>query len=170
MERYVGIDFGTTNSAIALCEGSKVKLSRYELFGEETLSFRSVLYLSIDEPESRTRPGIFAGPSAIEQYLDEGGSGRIIQSLKNFLPNSSFEWTQVLATKFTLEQLIGHLLTEMRRQVEGQFGSIGHSAVVGRPVRFAHARGREQEELALDRLRAAYAIAGFEEVTFVSSR
>ena len=42
---FVGIDFGTTNSSVALMEGdAPVQLARFPFLGEETESFRSVLY------------------------------------------------------------------------------------------------------------------------------
>ena len=42
---FVGIDFGTTNSSVALMEGdAPVQLARFPFLGAQTESFRSVLY------------------------------------------------------------------------------------------------------------------------------
>ena len=42
---FVGIDFGTTNSSVAVVDGdSPVQLATFPFRGETTQSFRSVLY------------------------------------------------------------------------------------------------------------------------------
>lgn len=162
----IGLDFGTTNSAIAAYRDGDVQLAEFSLLGQLTTSFRSILYLSIDERESMREPGIFAGPAAIEQYLDEGATGRFVQSLKSLLPSKTFESTQVLGTVYDLETLISEIVSALRTGAERQFGPIGNAAVVGRPVEFVGAKTPEDEEFALNRLRAALAKSGFTDVHF----
>lgn len=162
----IGLDFGTTNSALARVQDGRVELAPFRLHGEATETFRSVLYLSIEERVSAREPMVFAGPQAMEQFLEEGASGRYMQSLKSLLPSRTFEATQVLGTVYSLEALVGHVLSGLRAGAEAAWGPIGREAVVGRPVQFKGADDPEAESLALARLTDALAIAGFEEVTF----
>lgn len=162
----IGLDFGTTNSAIARAQGGDVELARFSLLGQPTSTFRSVLYLSIDERESMRVPGVFAGPQAIEQYLDEGATGRYVQSLKSLLPSRTFESTQVLGTSYSLEELIAAIVRGIRDGAKQQWGELGDRAVVGRPVRFVGADTPEDEAHALGRLREALGLAGFTDVAF----
>ena len=122
----IGIDFGTTNSSIALATGRRdVKVSRFSEFGKLTENFRSLLYLSVDERLSDGEASPFAGPAGIEQYLWEGGTGRLMQSLKSFLGSGSFTRTQVLQTRYELVDLISLILAELRLQAEWSFGDLG---------------------------------------------
>jgi len=161
----VGIDFGTTNSAIALAVGGEVRLAQFPFFESSVDTFRSVLFF---EKAVRTGaiPKPVAGPSAIERYLDSNEGGRLIQSLKSFAASRTFHSTQIGFRTYKLEELIGIFLKALRSAVEKQFGPLGNRATVGRPVKFAGAAKPEHERLALDRLRRAYAIAGFEHVDF----
>src|ERR1700753_1109058 len=75
-----GIDFGTTNSSVALVvRGSQVELASFNFAGAETLSSRSVLYF-----EQQTSPGgmkkthALSGSAAIECYLESDEKGRLI--------------------------------------------------------------------------------------------
>jgi Molecular chaperone len=107
-----------------------------------------------------------AGPAAIERYLQPHEGGRLIQSLKSFAANRTFSHTQIAGRQYKLEELIGVFLKILRAQVEQRMGPLGNSAVVGRPVKFVGSETPQDEALALDRLRRAYKIAGFEHVVF----
>lgn len=167
MEHFgIGIDFGTTNSALACYTQDGVKLAKFSLCGQDTNSFRSVLYISNDY-ELSTLNAISAGPQAIEQYLGDGATGRLVQSLKSFLPSESFKTTRIRGVNFTLEELISRILTPLRESAERQFGQLSGPVVVGRPVRFVHQTDEQSEQRALDRLTQAFALAGFSEIRFV---
>ena len=163
----VGIDFGTTNSSVARVVGSDVKLVRFSARAGETESSRSVLYL-----EKAGRGGVksFTGPAAIEEYLaaDEmaGAQGRLIQSLKSWLTSRTLTGTEVFGRRYTLEDLISRMLADLRVRAEMQFGAPVRRAMVGRPVRFVGAESDEDDLFAVERLRTAYSMAGFEEVEF----
>jgi hypothetical chaperone protein len=159
----IGIDFGTTNSSIARATSTGVELVR---FANDSPSSRSILYLE------KARRGILSssGPEAIERYLaahrDGDRPGRLIQSLKSYLPVRSLTGTEVFGRHYTLEDLISRILSDLRQRAEHQFGVAIRSATVGRPVRFVGADSAEDEAFALERLRAAYTRAGFESVSF----
>jgi hypothetical chaperone protein len=164
---HVGIDFGTTNSAlgVALPDGS-VRLATFVQGGEPTSTFRSILYC---DPQHRTREGaprIVAGPEAIDAYLRADPRGRLILSPKSFLASRLFTKTNVYGTFFSLEEIIGILLRDLRRQAEEQLGDLGRRVLVGRPVVFAGAESPEDDAFAIERLTQAVASAGFDEVRF----
>src|SRR5437764_846420 len=68
-----GLDFGTTNSAIAVADAGGVRLARFGAAG--TATFRSVLFFDPEERKNN-KPLSVAGPDAIERYLDADGAGR----------------------------------------------------------------------------------------------
>ena len=102
----------------------------------------------------------------MELYHDTGGEGRLMQSLKSFLASRLFLSTNVFGAQLSLETLIGYVLCALRAGAEADLGDLGARVVVGRPVRFVHARSMDDEALALARLRAAFRTAGFPEVEF----
>ena len=168
MRRAVGVDFGTTNSALALAVGMEEapRLAHYERAGAPpTPTFRSLLYLERD-PDLGDRIVERAGPRAIEAYLDADEPGRLIQSLKSFLGNRDFSSTGVLGQSYRLEALISIILRKLRESAEAEFGVLPRRIVAGRPVRFAAAKDESDTELALSRLEASFHNAGFEEVVF----
>jgi hypothetical chaperone protein len=167
MSAVVGLDFGTTNSAVAVAmqDGSTV-LATFEGDGSPMTTFRSVLYF---DPEHRTpnrKPQAMAGPRAITNYLQADTRGRLMQSMKSHLSSRLFRETYVFGEKYTLEDLIAIILRELRAAAEAQFGDIGSRVVVGRPVHFSGAGSAEDDAFALRRLRAALEQAGFEDVVF----
>ncbi len=167
MARIVGLDFGTTNSALAVIDdNAAVRLAGFPTAAGDRPTFRSILFFDADEhgPNTLARPA--AGAEAIRRYLDSGGNGRLLLSLKSFLADRTFSATDIFGRRFTLEELISLILVPLRRAAERQFGDLGRRLVVGRPVRFSGAGNAEDDERALQRLRTALAIAGWEEVSF----
>jgi hypothetical chaperone protein len=164
----VGLDFGTTNSSVALVdENAEVRFASFPFSGAETQSFRSVLYFE----QTKLRSGMkkmhaLAGPAAIEHYLQADEKGRLIQSLKSHLPSRSLTGTEIFGRRYKLEDLISRMLSDLRKYAEQRFERPIHRAVVGRPVRFVGAETDEDQEFAVARLREAFASAGFEQVEF----
>ena len=158
-----GIDFGTTNSSVARAVGDRVELVR---FANDSHSSRSLLYLE------KAQQGILSssGAEAIDRYLAahrEGDRpGRLIQSLKSYLPSRTLTGTEVFGRRYTLEDLISRILADLRQRAEQQFGQAIRSIVAGRPVQFVGAETAEDDAYAELRLRTAYLRAGFESVTF----
>lgn len=163
----IGIDFGTTNSSVALVRpGGGVELVSFPTASATTESFRSVLYLEQHKHASRTQIKSFTGPSGIEHYLDAEHKGRLIQSLKSYLSSRTLSGTEVFGRRYSIEDLISRILSDLRLRAGQQFGHAIRHATVGRPVRFVGSDSIDDDEFALQRLREAFTHAGFESVDF----
>jgi hypothetical chaperone protein len=166
----IGIDFGTTNSSIAIVRdpgkvGDLELLSFHSAQGP-TQSYRSVLYLEQLKQSGRTQLKSFTGPHAIEHYLHPESPGRLIQSLKSYLPSRSLTGTEVFGRRYTLENLIARILTDLRLALEAHLAQPVRHATVGRPVRFVSSETAEDDAFAVARLEAAFKDAGFDSVRF----
>jgi hypothetical chaperone protein len=165
--RAVGIDFGTTNSAVAVADGGGAPQLAVFAPGDGRSDaspvFRSILHFEPDDEGGRA-PRVRAGPAALARYLVTAGEGRLVQSIKSFLASPLFDATEVYGAIYQLEDLVAAILSTLRDDAERQLGLLGPRVVVGRPVRFAG--DATDERLALSRLRSALARAGFEEVVF----
>ena len=151
--QYVGIDFGTTNSAVAIAQrDGSVQLAA--LAGAP--HWRTVLYF---EPGG----GLTAGAPAIARYLETEGEGRLVQSIKSHLSSSSFSRTTIFGRRWALEDMIAAYLRQIRAASPIE---LGNRAVVGRPVRYWGAETAEDDARAVERMRTALATAGFDEVVF----
>jgi hypothetical chaperone protein len=163
----LGLDFGTTNSSIALVTSSgEVEIAQFPAAAGLSESFRSLLYLERHREAARTTIKSWSGPEGIERYLHSDDKGRLIQSLKSFLASRSLQSTEVFGRPFRLEALIAKILGDIRAIAERQFGSDLPPVVVGRPVRFVGAESDEDDEYALSRLRESLNQAGFSQVSF----
>jgi len=131
-----------------------------------TESFRSVLYLEQRKQAGHTQIKGFTGPAAIEQYLQAEHKGRLVQSLKSYLSSRTLTSTEVFGRRYSIEDLISRILTDLRVNAERQFGKPIRRATVGRPVRFVGAESDEDDVFATERLRQAFLHAGFESVVF----
>jgi hypothetical chaperone protein len=165
---HIGIDFGTTNSSVALVTpDSAVELASFTFLGAQIPSFRSVLYIE----QTKTAGGIkrshsLTGPAAIEHYLQADEKGRLIQSLKSHLSSRQLTGTEVFGRRVRLEELISRILSDLRKHAEKQFNRPIRTATIGRPVRFVGAESDEDDAFAVQRLREAFTQAGFEQVHF----
>src|ERR1700734_4085275 len=163
----VGIDFGTTNSSIALARpDGAVELVPFATAAGTTESFRSVLYLEQRKHTGRAQIKSFTGPAAIEHYLQAEHKGRLIQSLKSYLTSRTLTGTEVFGRRYVVEELISRILTDLRMRAERQFGRPVRHATVGRPVRFVGAENDDDDAFAVERLRQSFVRAGFESVEF----
>lgn len=167
-QAFIGIDFGTTNSAVALHQpGRPVQLAHFTFRGDDLPSCRSVLYFE----QSKSASGMrrvhgWSGPEAIERYLDADEKGRLIQSLKSHLPSQSLTSTEVFGRRHRIEELVTRIVSDLCKRAESQFNHPVRRATVGRPVRFVGAESEEDDDFAVSRLREAFLAAGFEHVDF----
>ncbi|HEX4347545.1 MAG TPA: Hsp70 family protein [Vicinamibacterales bacterium] len=164
--KSVGLDFGTTNSAIAAAADSQAVLASYETVGGPTTTFPSILYFERIRLGSSSRVRSSAGPAAIERYLEAEEKGRFIQSLKAYLADRRFDGTTIFSKRYVLEEMIaliiGHLLEDAARTL----GPVPARAVVGRPVHFSVGETDVDDEFALARMLTAVKACGFKDVVF----
>ncbi len=163
-----GIDFGTSNSAIAMATpDGKVHPVRWRIPG---------VLAPGGEVESSTVPTVIFAPNyesgyhvgfdAIRQYLFTGLDGRFMQSIKAFLPSSAFSGTVIKNRHYTIEQLIAIFLRRARESAEQVLGrKLEGRIVLGRPARFSLDPG--EDRLAESRLLEAARLSGLPEVTLL---
>ena len=167
MEPVIGLDFGTTNSAIAVADNDRqARLANFSDGAASTTSFRSILYFPAKDRSSPGKTETHAGPEAINSYLDADTKGRLIVSIKSYLASPLFTSTSINGRNYTLEDLIAIILRRLRTAAMEQFGTAATQVVLGRPVRFSGAENEQGEKLALQRLTAAAERAGFQQVSF----
>ena len=157
MQTVFGIDFGTTNSALSIYRNNTVEVVNIDELNNNGSLMRSVLYFT-EENE------IFAGHEAINHYVNEGAAGRFMQSIKTFLPNRSFESTEIFGKKYGIEDLVAIILRKIKAKGEAHLGYPVDGVVLGRPVLFSE--DPDKDALAQNRLEAAARKAGFRRIWF----
>jgi hypothetical chaperone protein len=151
MVKAVGIDFGTTNSVVALLhDDGSVTTQRHASLDV----FRSVLCFWTEPRPGRSVLHYAAGPEAIAAFLEDPLDSRLMMSMKTFLAQKSFTETRIFGHRFTLERLIGWFLRALLADL-----SVPPHVIVGRPVRFAGEFA--DDALGAERLRGAYSEAGW---------
>ena len=155
MIRAIGVDFGTTNSVVALLhDDGRMATQRHAALDV----FRSVLCFWTEETAARRVLRQEAGPEAIAAYLEDPLDSRLIMSMKTYLAQRSFSETRIFGHPFTLERLIGRFLAALLADTTS-----ASRVIVGRPVRFAGEL--VDDALGADRLRGAYAEAGLRDIS-----
>jgi hypothetical chaperone protein len=156
----VGIDFGTTNSAVAIARpGASPEV--LALPGGATY-WRTVLCFEPGEGE-RAPSRITAGAPAIARWAEREGEARLVQSIKSHLASASFVDTIIFGRRWRVEDLVAKYLRELRAAAPLDLGA---RAVIGRPVRYWGAEDADDDARAVARMRAALDAAGFTDVTF----
>ncbi|MEW9570389.1 Hsp70 family protein [Rhodanobacter sp. Si-c] len=101
------------------------------------------------------------GEEAVEAYLEEG-AGHLIES-----PKSMLGYRLDPPVRRVIVHIAAHILEHIRLTATRQLGTPVRGAVIGRPVEFRSSMGPAGGEQALDLLREAAAMAGFDEVSFL---
>lgn len=164
---YVGVDFGTTNSAIALASpGGDVVVAPFATADGPASTQRSVLAFDGARrgPAGRVQPLI--GHQAIAAYLDGDERCRLLQSFKSYLTSRAFTGTALLGASYSLEDLIALVVADLRVHAAAAGGGAVGRVVAGRPVRFVAEDGAAEDDFATGRLRDAFGRAGIGEVVF----
>lgn len=148
----IGIDFGTTNSAVSVhrTETDEIISGEYE---------PTLLYF-----EESNKQIYHIGTRAIEKYLENGLRGRFIRSIKSILHFDNFHSTRIYGKKYTAEELVALILGHFMDQGKDILGGTPERVVLGRPARFSP--DPKKDALAQERLRKAAEIAGFKQIDF----
>ncbi|WP_395394720.1 Hsp70 family protein [Novosphingobium sp. BL-8A] len=156
--RFVGIDFGTTNSVIALsgAAGDADLVSFAAPDGPGSV-FRSALCFWQEEG---VRGGLAheAGPWAIAEFLEYPQGSRFLQSFKSVAANATFDQANLFEKRMKFEELGQVFLTHLMDHADIALRDLPERIVVGRPVRYVGSR--PDEALARTRYDAMFAMLG----------
>ena len=150
----IGIDFGTTNSAVAVLRPDGTPQILELEPGERTQ--RTVIY-------SGPQGGIEFGNAAFASYQEEDLAGRFLRSIKAFLPHDVPK-TALSGRLYSFTDLVGAYIGYLLRRTEAITGETVTDVVVGRPVHF-HA-DPIKDALAEERLGEAVRSAGIQSFRF----
>jgi hypothetical chaperone protein len=157
MPASCAIDFGTSNTTVALCQNGEVRQLDIDPGSPHPDRMPTLLYFP---PEG---PAVY-GARAVDAWLAEERTGRLIQAIKRYLPSSGFEGTLVGNTVMGIEALIGGFLGQCKKVVDEAAGENVTRVLLGRPAQFGATP--ERDKLAQHRLWTAARRAGFTEIGF----
>lgn len=157
MKKFLyGIDFGTTNSALAIYDEESKEI-------HSTIIIPSLIYFY--HQLQTNGKNFVVGEEAIAAYLNDGMQGRFIKSIKQILSRSSFIETRIQNRRYNASDLVAIILRELKHRADELIGQDCQKAVIGRPV-FFDDDNVQKDTLAQSRLSKAAEIAGFAEVRF----
>jgi hypothetical chaperone protein len=192
MELKVGIDFGTSNSGVAIYKGDQVHVLPIDSKNLVPEVVKTILYITQDYRH-------FIGQEAVELYykqninrqrrfvkkwtgeidyrgsdmhyvrdiyvyVDELQPGRLLQFIKTALRSEKYQGTQVFERYYSLSDIISAYLSALKQRAETLLGDEISGATLGRPVIFS--QNREQDQKAQNTLHQAALDAGFKQVDF----
>ena len=124
---HCGLDFGTSNSTLAIAHGDGAKLLPLEA-GRTTIP--SAIFFDFDTDR------VLFGRSAVEEYIG-GASGRLMRSLKSILGSSlADEVTRIKRRVLPFLDVMGLFVAALKERAETAAGNNLDRVVVGRPVHF----------------------------------
>ena len=186
-----GLDFGTSNTSLAVWDGERSTVLPIDPIAGGAMP--TVLYVRRNGSSIVGRPAIEAyladnrerGPITREFrplgvrlessnprqktveaqiYTDTSSPGRLFQSLKTFLGETLDVRTNVFGEARGLEELIAVVLSHVRQRAHELVGELPEQITIGRPVEYIG--GPAAEARAVSRMRRAAELAGFGEVRF----
>ncbi len=161
---FVAIDFGTSNSAVALPQpGGGVRLVALEP-GQPTMP--TAVFYRADSPPQQLEANRLYGRAALAAYV-EGIDGRLMRSMKSILGSSLLDQSTDIgggrAVRYR-DVVVGYL-RELKKRAEAEAGHRVNRAVLGRPVFFVDDEPARDAQ-AQAALEAAARQAGFTELQF----
>lgn len=152
----IGIDFGTSNSAVGIFKGGLPCLVALE---DKKQTIPSAVFYDTEED------AVLFGNEAIAFYMD-GCEGRLLRSLKSILGSSLVnESTEVGYKNIAFKDIIVTFVRHLKAAAQAAVGRAVDSVVMGRPVRFVDA-DEQADALAQAHLEEIARKAGFREVLF----
>ncbi len=157
LKHTLGIDFGTSNSAIATV-GPDGLARLVPLEGSETSLPSAIFFNSEDR-------SIHFGRDAVTLYLS-GVEGRLMRSLKSLLGSNLLkEKTLTPNGLVSFQDLISRFLSELGNRAREHLGGEPRHVVIGRPVHFVD-DDPTRDRQAQSALQKAARAAGFDHVSF----
>jgi hypothetical chaperone protein len=125
MQTVFGLDFGTTNSALSVNTRGNTEVIDIDPHNPTEKTMRSVIFMDQEQ-------GVYLGQEAIVQYIEQGGHGRFMQSIKSFLPSAAFEYTHINGKRYELEEVIALILKTIKERGEAFTGREVTDVVMGK--------------------------------------
>ena len=155
----LGIDFGTSNSAMAFKPNAAAGPSRLLQAEGDSMAMPTAIFFNTEEHRTHF------GRDAVARYLD-GTEGRLMRSLKSLLGSALMqEKTAVHGKLMAYQDIVGLFVKQLADTAQQQLGAVPRTVVMGRPVHFVDddvARD-SQAQAALEH---AARSAGFSDVRF----
>lgn len=186
----VGMDFGTTNSGMAVYDGREIEILPLDPANENPRVLRTALYVTNEQE-------VMIGRNAIDRYFEHNvgrsvrikkvwvgeievvawgvyfiqdiyvwadvmSPGRLFLSFKTNLRDHEYAGTVIGQSFYPLESLVTLYLTVLKQRAERHLGRELREVVLGRPVRFS--TDPKFDRLAQERLLRGAFQAGYERV------
>lgn len=162
----IGIDFGTTNTVLAVASPDGETAAVTYAQGQDVHHiFNSALCFWQDEAQGTAQTHVEGGPWAIAKYLEASAPHRFIQSFKSFAASRSFTETRIFRQRFQFEDLLTTFMRNLLRHAGTAFDLGASPVVIGRPVKFVGASA--DPALAMQRYRTAFTTLGFGHAHYV---
>jgi hypothetical chaperone protein len=153
---YCGIDFGTSNSTVALATEGAHFLATLE---DAERSIPSAIFFNF------TTGHVAFGRAAINDYLS-GENGRFMRALKSVIGRPLFhEKTRIQKRDVTLADILSMYLRHLKTMTERRLGLEMKEVVLGRPVQFIE-DSKELDTQAQSDLEEAARKIGFAHIEF----
>ena len=168
---YCAIDFGTSNSGIAVPTASAPKsapdsaLRLLEIEpGHPTMP--TAVFYAVEGLAPHEAPRRLYGRAALAAYV-EGTEGRLMRSMKSILGSSLVDQRTDLGAghSVTYQEVLAGYLRQLKQQAEAHLGAPIAQVVLGRPVFFVDDDPLRDAKAEAD-LRAAAHAVGFDDVHF----
>ncbi len=151
-----GIDFGTSNSSVGVCNADGPRLLPIQ---SGATSVPTALFFSFDDDSTTF------GHEALERYFARE-QGRYLRAIKSVLGAKLFdETTPVKSKRYAFGEIIASFLHFLRMAAGRNLGAPPTSVVLGRPAFFID-DNPEADAVAERQLEAAARAAGFEQIAF----
>jgi hypothetical chaperone protein len=161
---FVAIDFGTSNSAVALPMGTAaVRLVELEP-GHPTMP--TAVFYRADTPAQQLEAERLYGRAAVAAYV-EGIDGRLMRSMKSILGSTLLDQSTDIGAGRAVRyrDVVTGYLRQLKQRAEAAAGHAVDRAVLGRPVFFVDDEPARDAQ-AQTALRTAAQQVGFRDVQF----
>ncbi|OWV89759.1 molecular chaperone Hsp70 [Rhizobium sp. N122] len=165
MAQALGLDFGTTNTVLAMADGGATRSMAFTSTAGTADSMRTALSFMKDAQLGASALKVEAGHAAIRQFIDNPGECRFLQSIKTFAASALFQGTLIFAKRHNFEDLMEVFVRRLRNYAGDNWPSDVSRIVTGRPVHFAGAS--PDPDLATERYNEALSRFGFPEIHYV---
>ncbi|MDE1152358.1 MAG: Hsp70 family protein [Micavibrio sp.] len=150
-----GIDFGTSNSALAVVADGNVQLVRVD---EDSQTMPSAIFYHEDGTA-------VYGRGAIASFTS-GDSGRFMRSFKRTLGTELLEYGAIINGKLKkYDQIIAGFIRHLKLRAESSLGIDLDNVVMGRPVHFVD-NNTEADRCAQNQLEKIARLVGFKHIEF----